>query len=203
MKLLKIYEYDEKTLEYVGESEAYESPLEPGVFLFPANTTDAKPPKAGKNEVLCWNKSLNEWTVKPDFRGTTIYHKVTKEPYVIDKLGKLEGFINYTPQKPEMFHKWDANKNMWIIDQKLKSKIETENNINNLMIELNKKINKLETLDKYIPRGLEDTWEAIDFDISVLPQIQQDRLAEKQLLRIDIVEINNKINELKKLIEEN
>lgn len=39
---MKIYHYDENG-EYHGESEANESPLEPGVYLIPARATDQAP----------------------------------------------------------------------------------------------------------------------------------------------------------------
>ena len=40
----KIYNYDSTTRIYVGESEAPESPLEPGVYLIPAHATTIAPP---------------------------------------------------------------------------------------------------------------------------------------------------------------
>lgn len=43
--------------------------------------------------------------------------------------------------------------------------------------------NALADLDTYIPRGLEDTWMAMGFDTTKLPQKQQDRLAQKIALR--------------------
>lgn len=42
---------------------------------------------------------------------------------------------------------------------------------------------KLAALDLFLPRALEDFWTAINFDVTTLPQAQQDRLAEKVALR--------------------
>lgn len=39
-----VYSYNATTGEFTGSSEADESPLEPGVFLLPANSTEIAPP---------------------------------------------------------------------------------------------------------------------------------------------------------------
>lgn len=46
-------------------------------------------------------------------------------------------------------------------------------------------------LDRYLPRGLEDTWDTLDLDISTLPQVQQDRLSQKTTIRNQISTVRN------------
>lgn len=45
---------------------------------------------------------------------------------------------------------------------------------------------QLSALDTYMPRGLEDYFITSGFDITKLPQIQQDRLKQKQNLRAQL-----------------
>jgi len=42
---------------------------------------------------------------------------------------------------------------------------------------------ELADLDRFIPRGLEDTWTALNIDLTTLPEITQQRLARKIELR--------------------
>lgn len=48
-------------------------------------------------------------------------------------------------------------------------------------------IARIAELDRFIPRGLEDLIAALAVDISTLPQIQQERLAEKVALRSQLL----------------
>tara|TARA_R110000823_G_scaffold277831_2_gene396320 strand:- start:3697 stop:4074 length:378 start_codon:yes stop_codon:yes gene_type:complete len=60
---MNIYHYDAETLDYVGESIADLSPLEPGVWLIPAHATTVTPkvkPKEG--EVLVFENGV--WLTK-------------------------------------------------------------------------------------------------------------------------------------------
>ncbi|QXZ10966.1 hypothetical protein KUF54_07165 [Comamonas sp. Y33R10-2] len=41
----QIHHYDESTGQYLGTSDGFESPLEPGVYLIPAYATDLELPK--------------------------------------------------------------------------------------------------------------------------------------------------------------
>lgn len=47
---------------FVGASIAYESPLEPGVFLIPAGAVDAEPPAVPEGKRATWNG--NGWTLE-------------------------------------------------------------------------------------------------------------------------------------------
>lgn len=49
-----VYQFDEKGF-YLYPTEADESPLEPGVYLFPRNTTEIKPPTVTGNQKAKWN----------------------------------------------------------------------------------------------------------------------------------------------------
>lgn len=49
-------------------------------------------------------------------------------------------------------------------------------------------IEELAGLDRFIPRGLEDTWSAMGFDTTALPQVQRVRLSRKSELRAIIAE---------------
>lgn len=74
---MKIYNYNPETKEYVGDSIADESPLEPGVFLIPANATQVAPLQRQEGKTVHYQ--LGEW----------IYRDIPKvepepepEPYV-------------------------------------------------------------------------------------------------------------------------
>jgi len=46
---------------YVGEVNRQKSPLEPGVWLLPASSTDVQPPECQENEKAMWDGS--EWII--------------------------------------------------------------------------------------------------------------------------------------------
>ncbi|MDP4146593.1 MAG: hypothetical protein Q8936_19310 [Bacillota bacterium] len=51
---MKIYNYDTNGI-YIGCDDADESPLEPGVFLIPANATTVEPPELDSEHLAVWN----------------------------------------------------------------------------------------------------------------------------------------------------
>lgn len=57
-----IYHYDGINKAYLGQSQARESPLEPGVFLLPANATFTEPPDYDPStHFVQWND--NQWDI--------------------------------------------------------------------------------------------------------------------------------------------
>lgn len=51
---MPVYNYDPELLNFTEETEAFESPLEPGVVLLPAYSTLTPPPSCASNQVACF-----------------------------------------------------------------------------------------------------------------------------------------------------
>ena len=79
-----LYAYSPVTGEYIGTCVADPSPLEPGVWLYPACTTDVEPPQTGDREAAIWTGEA--WQVVPDWRGH-IYFTQDGERHEITELG--------------------------------------------------------------------------------------------------------------------
>lgn len=54
MKSITVYNFDSAGF-YTGSSQADESPMEPGVFLTPVNSTEVEPPQAPEGKRARWN----------------------------------------------------------------------------------------------------------------------------------------------------
>lgn len=80
-----VYNYNPETGEYKGTGEAHESPLEPGVYLLPAHSTEAEPPEAGAGHVAVFADGA--WTLVDDHRGEVWYDTATQERHEIKTLG--------------------------------------------------------------------------------------------------------------------
>jgi len=63
---MKVYSYNWATGEYNGETEAHDSPLEPGEFIYPAYTTAKAPPDMNEfpGKMSVFDSKLNEWHVE-------------------------------------------------------------------------------------------------------------------------------------------
>lgn len=92
------YNYHPVTFEFVGASEADESPLEPGVILHPAHSTPKQPPATTVNEVAVFSVSADAWSVVPDFRGQKFYDQTSGAEVVVDTLGAVAA--NLAEMKP-------------------------------------------------------------------------------------------------------
>ena len=101
---MKIYNYDSLTFEYLGSDDAFESPLEPGVFLAPANSTTIElPTTTESNHTFIFNNGA--WVSTPDFRGTVVYNTSTLEPSLISEFGPLPDNVT-TIEPPSATVNW-------------------------------------------------------------------------------------------------
>ena len=101
---MELYIYNEITKEYIETIEAYIDPEESKiagkeVYMYPANSTDVKPPVACDNEIVLFEN--DNWVIKPDYRG--LYQ--CNEDFVIteiDKFGELEdGYVVVTKEQAD------------------------------------------------------------------------------------------------------
>jgi len=83
---MKAYQFNSETHEYVDEVERQPSPLEPGVYWLPANSTDVPPPLLQEREAAVWMGK--GWNVIPDYRLVPLWHKQTLAPMYV-KLGEI------------------------------------------------------------------------------------------------------------------
>jgi hypothetical protein len=86
---MDVYNYHPKNFDFVWKDLAAPSPLEPGVFLFPAFSTTIAPPDTAKNERAVFDPVLKIWRVEPDFRGKR-YQTATGREIDVTKIGPLE-----------------------------------------------------------------------------------------------------------------
>lgn len=102
------------TGEFLGVSQADPSPLEPGVWLFPAYSYQLAPPELESGTAALINRDSNGWERVADHRGATVYSTDTGEPREWLALGDLpEG---YTLQAPETaFDTWEDEQ--WVPDE--------------------------------------------------------------------------------------
>lgn len=81
-KTVYIYSYD--TGEFLSKDVADPSPLEPGVWLYPGNSTLKAPPTTSARKVAVFDKAEETWSIQDDFRNIIFWdedgnqHKVSK-----------------------------------------------------------------------------------------------------------------------------
>lgn len=105
------YSYDQYTREYIGETVADPSPLEPGVWLLPAHACYEKPPETGANEKAVLTD--DGWVIMKDFRGQ-MYEKATGNPVLFRDFGDVPDTLTAIP-KPSDLYVWSNDG--WVVDQ--------------------------------------------------------------------------------------
>lgn len=96
-----IYNYHPEYKNYVGFGEAFESPLEPGIYIVPAHATKIPPPLVKDGEVQIFNEQTNQWEVCEDQRGTW-YH--TEKVIEFEHFDPKTPPVNATRKKPPINH---------------------------------------------------------------------------------------------------
>ena len=111
---MNFYSYSESTGEYLGEGIAQESPLEPGVYLIPANATQIEPPAASANQVAVFSVTGQQWRLFSDFRGTTYWVPPSLTPSTMTDIGELpQGSVTVTPPAEEANTKIEFSNGTW------------------------------------------------------------------------------------------
>mgnify|MGYP001037737169 FL=1 len=89
---LKIYHYDPKTGDLLGEGKADPDPLEKGNWLIPAHATSIEPPAAAKDKVTRFDG--DKWVQDG---GVVIDTSPGQQPQAVDPLAKLVDFLKANP----------------------------------------------------------------------------------------------------------
>lgn len=89
-----VYIFDQVTGELRDTYHAQESPLEPGVYIAPANSTDIVPPILAANQSAVF--AAGTWSIVPDFRGQTVYDKSTSVSSIVTAIGALPTGVSLT-----------------------------------------------------------------------------------------------------------
>ena len=139
-----IYNYDAVTKELLSSEEADQSPLEPNIFLLPANATFIKPTgNVDEFQTFCFDSTLSAWVITSDYRNVKLYSKADRA-IIFATLGKSLDDLNATTTKPTSdYDIWDDITNSWVYSADLETtakKSEIEKNVETLMSEANTKI---------------------------------------------------------------
>ena len=106
---IRVYNLSSLSNEFIGEGDAY-IPADTGL---PAHCTHIKPPACPQGHALVWSYAAEDWEIKVDLRGTTIYHKVTRETDTHRDLGEIPDTYTTLPPVSD-YSKWDGSE--WVED---------------------------------------------------------------------------------------
>lgn len=141
---MNVYNYDPVTKEFLSVEEADKSPLEPDVYLFPANsTTVATPLGLEEYKTSCFNIETQQWSIVDDYREVKLYSKETKD-IVFAALGQTPKALNATTLQPtSIYDTWDGVTQTWVYDSGLETteaKLVVDNKVKTLTQEATAKI---------------------------------------------------------------
>ncbi|MDE2101800.1 MAG: hypothetical protein KGL39_31430 [Patescibacteria group bacterium] len=83
-----------------GSYAAQASPLDPGKYIEPIDSTEIAPPAAGADEVAVF--SGGAWTLQPDYRGQTIYNQTTGASQEVTAIGAIPSGFGLSPPPPTL-----------------------------------------------------------------------------------------------------
>jgi len=111
---MKVFNYHPEYKHFCQESDADESPLEPGAFLIPAHATNIQPPACGSNQIQIFNGT--SWSIVEDQRG--IYHS-TETQQIITNCNPLEAPDNATKEAPPEVPNGDSLiwRGSWVLEK--------------------------------------------------------------------------------------
>lgn len=120
---MEIYNYDGATGEFTSQTMARESPLEPDVYLIPANATTIAVPSAELAEGHVWKFDGTSWAQIEDHRGDVVYRKSDAGRVTVDWLGPVGG--DYTELVPASASDiWDGV--AWVSPSPVQDAVESE-----------------------------------------------------------------------------
>ncbi|PRP72655.1 hypothetical protein BUE93_01085 [Chromobacterium amazonense] len=100
-----VHAYHPQTGEYLGPTMADPSPLQPGVWLLPAYSTEQQPPVTAERQAAIF--SNGSWSILPDWRAVKLWSTDTAQP-VQARLGDTPDSLRATLLEPCEFPAWDG-----------------------------------------------------------------------------------------------
>ena len=150
-----IYNYLPQTGEFVSDSEADASPLEPGVFLIPAFATTTKPPIKADHEIPVF--SDGQWHLQADWRNVALYNTTDGSTVYISEIGKTPADLQATDQpRPTPAHVWKDG--VWVLDTALQAQHFADAKDKALVEIDNARAQAVQTLVRHPTQVEKDSW---------------------------------------------
>lgn len=130
---MKVYKFHPETRLFLGAHECQPSPLEPGKFLFPSNSTEKEPPQCGQYESGFYIN--DDWKIKSNYFGRQIFSTTTKEMKMCDTFDLPVGYTELDP--PENSEIFIFKNGKWEESPDLKKQIEIQKINNDVKTKLN------------------------------------------------------------------